>query len=380
MNIALLLRSFSGRNGISRMVLAHAREFSRLGHETHIYSALTQLTAAERAALPRGVHLHGFPCLRGSARIWTIPIGALRPYLGSHDIIVSHLLTIGQDVAVMHNDPQLVEADKLSAAPFTICPPRLNSRNRAVRTFIERQRFRPGRYKRVVALSERSSSEISQACGVPRAAISVIRHGVDPEHFSKEYRRNARSGARNSLGLSPEDLVFLYIGDSWKGLEFAIRGAAAGGPKGRTVLLAAGPFRAEPFEELARGAGLRLITSPGGGDVRDLYSACDVFLSPTPLDTFNLSALEAMAMGVPPVISKYAGLSELLSDGENALVLDRPFETETIACAADKLASPGTRAALGERAAALARTLTWEKPAADHLRLYADILGLRHAG
>lgn len=373
MNIALLLRALSGRNGVSRVVLAHAREFSRLGHETHIYSALMQLTAAEREALPPGVHLHGFPCLRGSARIWTIPVGALRPYLGGHDLIVSHLLTVWQDVAVMHNDPQPVEADKLSAAPFTVCQPRLNSRNRAARTFVERQRFRPGRYKRVVALSSRSAAEISAACGVPREAISVIRHGVDPAHFYPEHRLNARAGARSSLGLAPEELVFLYIGDSWKGLEFAIRGAAAGGPKGRTVLLAAGPFRPGPFEALARGAGLRLIVHPGGGDARDLYSAADVFLNPTPLDTFSLSALEAMAMGLPAVISKYAGVSELLRDGENALVLDKPFETAAIAEAAGRLSSPGTREEIGASAAALARTLTWEKPAADHLRLYADI-------
>lgn len=373
MNIALILRALSTGNGISRVALAHAAEFARLGHETHIYAARLLLSDEERKALPPGIVLRRFPCLRGSPRIWTIPFGALRPYLNArHDVVVSHLLTVWQDVIVMHNDPQPVEAEKLLSAPFTVDRPRVRTGNRLIRDFIERRRFSPSRYKRVVALSQRSAAEISGVCGVPRENITVIRNGVDASRFSPAHRLAGRRAARESFGLSAGETVFLYVGDSWKGLEFAIKGIAEA-RLGKAVLVAAGPFREEKFRPLAAALGLRLICLGGRPDIRDLYSAADALINPTPIDTFGLAVLEAMAMGLPVITTEQSGVSELLTDGQDAFIVKKAWDTAAIADTASRLASPSFRGVIGERAAARAAGLSWEEPAARHLELYRKI-------
>jgi UDP-glucose:(heptosyl)LPS alpha-1,3-glucosyltransferase len=258
--------------------------------------------------------------------------------------------------------------------PFTIERPRLRSKNRFVRTFIEKTRFAPGRYKSVVAFSGRSADEISRIYGVDRDRIRIIRHGVDSGRFSPSWRAARRRDARALLDLSPEELAFVYIGDSWKGLEFAIKGIAAARGAGKSALIAAGPFHENKFSALAGSLGLRFICQNSWPDIRELYSAGDVFINPTPMDTFGLAALEAMAMGLVVITTRYAGVSEFLADGENAFVLDRPWDTGAISAIADRLCDPVFRERLSVRGVELAAGLSWEKPAREHLALYEQLV------
>lgn len=374
MNLALTLHALSRNNGISRVVLAHARVFAARGHQVHIYASRQLLSREEKKALPANIFLRRYPCLRGSNRIWSAPFGALLPYLrGGHDLLISHLPGIWQDVIVMHNDPQPVELERMSAVPFTVEPPRLRTKNRFLRTLVEKKRFAPGRYKAVTAPSALSARGIAEAYGVDPARLSVIRHGVDASYFAPAERLARRERARLRLDLSPSELVFVYIGDSWKGLEFAIKGLASGNGLPPRALVAAGPFHEEKFSALARGLGLRLICENDWSDIRDLYGAGDAFINPTPMDTFGLAALEALAMGLPVITTKYAGVSELLKDGENAFVLDRPWGVEEISVLARRLADGSFREGMGGKGAELAAGLSWERPALDHLALYERI-------
>lgn len=380
MNLALLLHSLSRNNGISRVVLSHAREFSKRGHSTHIYASRLLLSAEDKKALPENIFLHRYPCLRGSNRIWAAPFGALLPYLkGSHDLVISHLLTVWQDVIAMHNDPQPVEVERMSAVPFTLDRPRLRSKNRFLRTFIEKKRFAPQRYKSVVAASELSAEGIAGTYGVSRDRLAVIRHGVDSSYFSPAQRAARRKAARARLGLAPDELAFAYIGDSWKGLEFAIRGVAAAPRAGTSALIAAGPFHPDKYAALAGELGLRLICENEWSDVRDLFSAGDIFINPTPMDTFGLAVLEAMAMGLPVITTKYAGVSELFKDGENAFILERPWDTAAITAAAALLSDPARRELVSGRGLELAASLSWEQPALDHLSLYEKLIAKKRS-
>jgi glycosyltransferase involved in cell wall biosynthesis len=381
MNLALILHALSANNGISRVVLSLTREFSKRGHTTHIYASRLLLSEKGIAALPENVFLHSYPCLRGSNRIWAAPFGALLPFLNrSHDLVVSHMLTVWQDVIVMNNDPQPVELERMSGVPFTIDRPRLRTKNRFLRTFVEKKRFDPARYKSVVAVSRRSAAGIAAAYGVPEDRLTVIRHGVDAVYFSPEERRSRRGGSRAALDIAPDDLVFVYIGDSWKGLEFAIKGIALSRCAGRCVLIAAGPFHEKRFYALAAEKGLRLICNNEWRDIRDLYGAGDVFINPTPMDTFGLALLEAMSMGLAVITTQYAGVSELLKDGENAFILENPWDTEAIAEIADRLAESGFRERVSGLGAELAAGLSWERPALEHLAVYEKTIRVKGKG
>lgn len=164
-----------------------------------------------------------------------------------------------------------------------------------------------------------------------------------------------RLEARHSFGL-PRDLpVVALVGglSPARGQDVAIRAvqalhqrssaravlAIAGGPGG-------GPGDSEyarRLVKLAASAGLEESVRFLGpvSDVGALLSAADVFLNPARFaEPFGRAAFEALAAGVPAVVTQTGAQTELLRDGESALVV-APEDPAAIAAAlAQVLESP----------------------------------------
>jgi N-acetyl-alpha-D-glucosaminyl L-malate synthase BshA len=89
----------------------------------------------------------------------------------------------------------------------------------------------------------------------------------------------------------------------------------------KLLLVGDGPERV-PTERRARELGVFSdIRFLGKQDpIEEILSIADVFLMPSDSETFGLAALEAMACGVPPVVSDVGGLPELVDDGETGFL------------------------------------------------------------
>jgi glycosyltransferase involved in cell wall biosynthesis len=108
---------------------------------------------------------------------------------------------------------------------------------------------------------------------------------------------------------------------------------------------------------------------------RDLYAGAIAVLVPSLNEGFGLTALEAMATGVPVVASRRGSLPEVLGDA--ALYVD-PEDESSIAHAMESIwADP----AIGERLAAMGReratSFSWSASAATLLDAYRDVLARR---
>jgi UDP-glucose:(heptosyl)LPS alpha-1,3-glucosyltransferase len=57
-------------------------------------------------------------------------------------------------------------------------------------------------------------------------------------------------------------------------------------------------------------------------DVLPYYAVADIFVLPSHFETFGLVYLEALAMGVPVLVSKSAGAAELVEDGRHGYRID----------------------------------------------------------
>ena len=93
------------------------------------------------------------------------------------------------------------------------------------------------------------------------------------------------------------------------------------------------------------------------GEVDDtvpLYRDADFFVLPTRHDPCSLVVLEALAMGVPVISTKFNGACEIMTDGVHGFVLDDPNDVEAIAHAMRKLLDPDLRAQMSR----LPRTAT----------------------
>lgn len=105
--------------------------------------------------------------------------------------------------------------------------------------------------------------------------------------------------------------------------------------------------------------------------LKKAYLAADLFVFPNDNQTWGLAVFEAMLAGCPTIVSKGSGASEILADGENALLVP-PRDPESIANALDRIMNDKElRARLSENGPAFVRSrISWTRYAEEMERLF----------
>jgi UDP-glucose:(heptosyl)LPS alpha-1,3-glucosyltransferase len=216
---------------------------------------------------------------------------------------------------------------------------------------------------RIVAISEAVKRDLVLFEGALASSISVVPNGVDVERFHPANRERYRAATRKELGLDEEQTMVLFVGNSWgrKGLCTAIE-AIRGPDKTNVQLVVVGEgapevfLRGLPLEVAAR----IVFTGKQPENVERFYAAADVFILPTLYEPFGLVILEALASGLPTIVSASAGASEWLVDGVDALLLNDPSDgDEARAALRTVLTRPALAAALSENGRLKAEELQW---------------------
>jgi UDP-glucose:(heptosyl)LPS alpha-1,3-glucosyltransferase len=188
----------------------------------------------------------------------------------------------------------------------------------------ERRMFEHPRLRAVICNSRMVSEEIRRAFRIAPEKLHIVYSGVDLEHFHPARREALRGAARRELGCQPRDTLFLFVGSGFarKGLGAAIAAL------GRTVhpslrLLVVGRDRESArFAAQAAPLGERVRFLGPREDVRPLYAAADCFILPSRYDPFPNTALEALAMGLPAIVSSRCGAAEVIEPGVNGWVCE----------------------------------------------------------
>ena len=142
----------------------------------------------------------------------------------------------------------------------------------------------------------------------------------------------ARGECRAALGLGEDELVLLCLGrfsarrkmDLGPMLECLQYLRARGDLPPFTLILAGGGSESEVgltrdiVETLALGASVRIEANHSLARKRELYGAANIFVSLVDnyQETFGLTVIEAMAHGLPAIVSEFNGYRELVRDGE----------------------------------------------------------------
>ena len=162
--------------------------------------------------------------------------------------------------------------------------------------------------------------------------LPVIPLGIDAPAFAPQ--PGAREQARAALGLGEADTAFLFAGRlsfhakaNPAPLYQALEKAAAAG--GAIVCVEAGVFPNEAIRQGYQAAqqalapSVRFITVDGADEARyrQAWQAADVFvsLSDNIQETFGLTPLEAMAAGLPVIVSDWDGYKDTVRDGIDGL-------------------------------------------------------------
>jgi N-acetyl-alpha-D-glucosaminyl L-malate synthase BshA len=173
----------------------------------------------------------------------------------------------------------------------------------------------------VTTVSDWLRDETVKVFGCARP-IEVVHNFVDVERFKPR-----PGGARRLVFAAPEERLLVHVGNfrPVKRAERAVEAFAhvAARVPSRLLMVGEGPERAA-CEARARALGVRERVRFLGAqaNVEDLLPLTDVMLLPSEHESFGLAALEAMACGVVPVVSKAGGLPEVVEHGVTGLLIE----------------------------------------------------------
>jgi glycosyltransferase involved in cell wall biosynthesis len=226
----------------------------------------------------------------------------------------------------------------------------------------------------LAAVSQRTATLLADY--FHRQDVRVIPNGVDTAQFSPSARLALRAEARRRRAIHETVFVLLLIGNDWrvKGLETVLR-AMSSLRELPILVIAAGDDSPGSFRELAKSLGIseRCHFEPSREDVLDFYAAADLYVSTSQEDSFGMPIAEAMACGLPAVTSIFAGVSSLLHDGVDSLILRDPHDAKTLATMIRALYQEAEwRSRMGQAAAKASLEWTWDRNASSVWELLTD--------
>jgi glycosyltransferase involved in cell wall biosynthesis len=195
----------------------------------------------------------------------------------------------------------------------------------------------------------------------------VVYPGVDFINLSTKERENRYKLLREKYNIKPSEFVILLIGNDWcvKGLIHLLR--ALDLLKNLPLhLLIRGDDDKTLYIKLIKDLNIshKITFLEPIPNIIDLYLAADLYVSPSLYDSFALPPAEAMACGLPVIVSSKAGVSEIIDDNISGIILNDPSNYKELA---EKIAllykNSILKAELSQNAIEKIRKYTWEKNA-----------------
>jgi glycosyltransferase involved in cell wall biosynthesis len=185
------------------------------------------------------------------------------------------------------------------------------------------------RKKLFIALCEDDACDLKNFYQIDK--VKIIPHGVDLQKFGPD--KNIYTEVRSRLKIKTEETVLLFVGTfNRKGLFYLLPafGKLAFQYNLKLCVVGLGDFN--HANEIVSSLGIkdRVIFLGQRNPIIPFYQAADIFVLPSTYDPFGLVGIEALACGLPSIISKQSGVSQFITPYANGLVLSDPHSSEEI--------------------------------------------------
>lgn len=359
MRIIIASRRLNFRNSAPKCSLYLASELAKLGVEVHILTSEVALEARKNLEL---VQLHKIDPIFANKSLaplfYTAFIRRLKSKY-SESIVLGNGYTLFDDITWIHF-PGLASIKWLG----------FNRKREYLRSKLEKLLFRTS--KLLLAPSSMVAKDLEKLYGITANKIRVQPHGVDIEHYTPMNKRARARIKHHFNALNKKRLMF--IGAPFrKGFHLLLKALAHVKNAQDIELIAAGFKPSEEFKSLVEKLRLRKLVSFKGvisdEELKITYQSSDIFILPSLYDPFSLATLEAMACGLPVIISPYVGAKDIIKDWQNGIIVN-PYDTYKFADVITTLINDDKlRRKIGVNARNTAKRYSWKNVAKSFLKV-----------
>lgn len=334
MNIAVLLHGGAGGSGVVATELGLC--FAQRGSDVHFVADRIPFRLTELGQ--PNVYYHQVE--RMTYPLFDAPLTTLAEASKLAEVIEEYRIdVIHAHYAVPHATAAILARDMVQTRPRPVVVTTLHGTDVTLvgldRAYLRTTQYSIEHSDHVTAVSQYLADYTHTEMGVKRS-IHVIPNTVDHKRFSPQGSAELRQRYAH-----PDEKLLVHISNfrPVKRVGDVVRVFAKVSDivGARLLMIGDGPDRHEAFELASElGVSGRVAFLGSFPRIEDLLSVCDLFLLPSVQESFGLSALEAMASGVPVVASNIGGIPEVVEDGVTGFL--RPAgDVEAMAEAALKL-------------------------------------------
>ncbi|MGB7631475.1 MAG: glycosyltransferase family 4 protein, partial [Candidatus Deferrimicrobium sp.] len=250
---------------------------------------------------------------------------------GGFDLVHAHERIFRADVFTMHSIPHETWVRDIRKRRPTLFD--------RVTAWVERRLMEEGGCAWHLPVSSIASMAYRERYRIDPSRVRVLHPGVDLARFSSPDRDACRREVRGRYAIGPSEVVILFVGMNFevKGLDAILRAVArakALRPDVALHLLVVGRGNEGTYRSLASSLGIAdSVTFAGAHSegMEEYYLASDLFILLSKFDTFGLVVLEAMASGLPVIVSTNVGAKDLVEEGANGFVLPDRLDADAAA-------------------------------------------------
>jgi glycosyltransferase involved in cell wall biosynthesis len=196
--------------------------------------------------------------------------------------------------------------------------------------------------------------------GIAPSKIKILPRGLDTDLFHPSKKD---PGFWQRRGASPSLPVLLYVGrvSREKNLDLLVAAWRALAPGSAVLAIVGdGPHLADLQQAVPEAIFTGYLS---GTDLAAAYASADLFVFPSTTDTYGNVVVEALASGLPCVVSDEGGPKDLVHDGRTGRVTRAHDPGDFLAAIQWLLENPGLRAGMAEEARAAVHDRSWQNAA-----------------
>lgn len=241
--------------------------------------------------------------------------------------------------------------------------------------------FTLNRADEIIAISVALKTKILEVGAVESKKISVLFNGVDLDTFKVQSKKKARE----RLSLPQEKKIILFVGNlvDVKNplllIEAVCRLKRGKNGEYLFVIIGEGSLKGEIENRISKYSLGEAVVMAGAKPHEKLpvwMAAADCLVLPSKSEGMGVVLLEAMACGLPIIATRVGGIPEVITDGENGILITSNNVGELEKSIENLIDDERLRERIGKNGALFIKekNLTWQAEAFKTLSIYKRIL------